>query len=116
MKFIRSISWLFACLVAVFVFVGCVTPKRAAFNTFAASGAATYNAMQLASDAKNLGKITEAQWNEISVKYFAWRNKYNKALTEAAQDMSKLVPNAVSLAETEVITLINSFIKPKANP
>ena len=111
MKTIRLMGWLFACLVAASLFTGCVTPQRAAFNSLAASGATVEKAMMLAADAKNLGKITQAQWNEISVKHAAWRYEFNRACGTAALDMSQLSFSAVTLLEKELIGLINICLK-----
>lgn len=87
------------------------TPKKVAYKTLSAVGAATGAASDAIVDARLAGKITDAQWEQANNAYNDFLRVYSFACTTAAQDT--FAPADVIRVEVEFLNIVNSILKSK---
>lgn len=111
---LKSLALTLCLTVAALSFTGCATTAKVAYTTLASIGSAENGAMVVAANAEVKGTITMAQWQQIAAKHALFLVAYDTACNAAAVSLDQaMVPANVTALETDLVTLVASFIPTK---
>lgn len=91
-------------IAATMLLSGCgSTPKKIAYKSLAAVGAAGNSAADAVAEAYAKNKINETQWQNAKVKYSNFQTAYNNACREAGMSLD-------APASGTIVTIVNDWI------
>ena len=108
----KQLSRLIPLLALLFFIPACGnTPQKNVYTTLATVGATVDVSMKTAAYAKAHNLITDQQWAQIAAKHSEYMQSYRLACDTAAMDFNQLAPSSLLVLESDLINLINSFLK-----